>query len=40
MNRKDVVSKENFVDLAYKNFVSFNEYLGLLMVGFEKEVDS
>ena len=36
---KDVESKENFVD-SYKNFVSFSEYLGLPMEGFDKEVDS
>lgn len=37
---KDVVSDENFVNLAYKNFVSFNECLGFPKEGFEKEVDS
>ncbi|RVW74698.1 hypothetical protein CK203_047924 [Vitis vinifera] len=36
---KDVESEENFLD-SYKNFVSFSEYLGLPLEGFEKEVDS
>ena len=33
-------SNENFGDSDYKKFVSFSEFLGLPVEGFEKEVDS
>ncbi|RVW99445.1 hypothetical protein CK203_038473 [Vitis vinifera] len=37
---RDVESNENFGDSDYKKFVSFSEFLGLPVEGFEKEVDS
>lgn len=33
-------SDRNCADLAFKKVISFNEYLGLPVEGFEKEVDS
>lgn len=33
-------SDRNCADLAFKKFISFNEYLGLHVERFEKEVDS
>ena len=35
-----MVPDEIIVDLSYKNFFFFNKYLGLVLKGFENEVES